>query len=261
MDASKRPPTSEEQPWYEDQFDYVSFTVWQGKENFNAWRKGDAFREAHGGTSISAFLGTMVFALCSHSDAEPPVPPPWPTSALHVESPMPPCPSPPSHDSCSPLLFFMLQLSRRIDQFLCFLRVFIWSASSCQRFGPRWLVEQEELRLLHASDLDHLNVVLTLHGADHSVVVLFACCQLPAFPHPSCRCWFPIHRRSTRSRVVNPTNSTRQINSAMLLESPPRPAFFDGLLVQSTTPASVPETVDGWRKVRSSTATFPLPSL
>jgi len=39
---------------------YVSFTIWQEKKHFNAWRKGEAFKEAHGGTSIKAFLGTMI---------------------------------------------------------------------------------------------------------------------------------------------------------------------------------------------------------
>jgi len=39
---------------------YVSLTVWETKSNFNAWRKGDAFKEAHGGTSVGAFLSTMV---------------------------------------------------------------------------------------------------------------------------------------------------------------------------------------------------------
>ena len=39
---------------------YVSFTVWQKKSQFSAWRKGDAFKEAHGGTSIGAFVSTMV---------------------------------------------------------------------------------------------------------------------------------------------------------------------------------------------------------
>jgi heme-degrading monooxygenase HmoA len=39
---------------------YVSFTIWQKKSDFSAWRKGDAFKEAHGGTSIGAFLSTMV---------------------------------------------------------------------------------------------------------------------------------------------------------------------------------------------------------
>ena len=39
---------------------YVSFTIWQNKSDFSAWRQGDAFKEAHGGTSIGAFLTTMV---------------------------------------------------------------------------------------------------------------------------------------------------------------------------------------------------------
>jgi heme-degrading monooxygenase HmoA len=42
------------------QENYVSFTIWQKKSDFSAWRKGDAFKEAHGGTSIGAFLTTMV---------------------------------------------------------------------------------------------------------------------------------------------------------------------------------------------------------
>ncbi|KAG7343692.1 monooxygenase [Nitzschia inconspicua] len=42
------------------QGNYVSFTIWQRKSDFSAWRKGDAFKEAHGGTSIGAFLSTMV---------------------------------------------------------------------------------------------------------------------------------------------------------------------------------------------------------
>ena len=45
----------------EDSFEnYVSFTIWQKKSHFNAWRNGEAFKEAHGGTSIGAFLSTMV---------------------------------------------------------------------------------------------------------------------------------------------------------------------------------------------------------
>lgn len=42
------------------QDNYVSFTVWEKKSHFSAWRKGDAFKEAHGGTSIGAFLSTML---------------------------------------------------------------------------------------------------------------------------------------------------------------------------------------------------------
>lgn len=39
---------------------YVSFTIWEKKSHFSAWRTGEAFKEAHGGTSIGAFVSTMV---------------------------------------------------------------------------------------------------------------------------------------------------------------------------------------------------------
>eukprot|EP00980_Cylindrotheca_fusiformis_P018882 scaffold6312_cov85-Cylindrotheca_fusiformis.AAC.2 len=39
---------------------YVSFTIWEKKSDFSAWRKGDAFKEAHGGTSIGDFLSKMI---------------------------------------------------------------------------------------------------------------------------------------------------------------------------------------------------------
>lgn len=42
------------------QENYVSFTIWNKKSDFSAWRSGDAFKEAHGGTSIAAFLSTMM---------------------------------------------------------------------------------------------------------------------------------------------------------------------------------------------------------
>jgi heme-degrading monooxygenase HmoA len=42
------------------QGNYVSFTIWNKKSDFSAWRSGEAFKEAHGGTSIGAFLSTMV---------------------------------------------------------------------------------------------------------------------------------------------------------------------------------------------------------
>ena len=42
---------------------YVSFTVWKNKGNFNTWRKGNAFKEAHGKTSIGSFLSTMMSSL------------------------------------------------------------------------------------------------------------------------------------------------------------------------------------------------------
>lgn len=39
---------------------YVSFTVWSDKKHFTSWRKGEAFKEAHGGTSIGAFVSTLL---------------------------------------------------------------------------------------------------------------------------------------------------------------------------------------------------------
>jgi len=42
---------------------YVSFTVWENENDFATWRKGDAFREAHGGTSVGAFVSTMIKSL------------------------------------------------------------------------------------------------------------------------------------------------------------------------------------------------------
>ena len=39
---------------------YVSFTIWEKKSHFSAWRTGEAFKEAHGGTSIGAFVSTLV---------------------------------------------------------------------------------------------------------------------------------------------------------------------------------------------------------
>lgn len=42
------------------QGNYVSFTIWNKKSDFGAWRTGEAFKEAHGGTSIGAFVKTMI---------------------------------------------------------------------------------------------------------------------------------------------------------------------------------------------------------
>ena len=39
---------------------YISFTIWNKKSHFSAWRSGEAFKEAHGGTSIAAFVSTML---------------------------------------------------------------------------------------------------------------------------------------------------------------------------------------------------------
>ena len=42
---------------------YVSYTVWENKDNFNTWRSGDAFKEAHGGGGLKGFIGLLTTAL------------------------------------------------------------------------------------------------------------------------------------------------------------------------------------------------------
>ena len=42
---------------------YVSFTIWQDKENFNSWRTGEAFKEAHGGGGITDFIKLLTTAI------------------------------------------------------------------------------------------------------------------------------------------------------------------------------------------------------
>lgn len=45
---------------------YISFTYWEDKSHFDAWRTGEAFKEAHGGGGITDFvklLGTALFIL------------------------------------------------------------------------------------------------------------------------------------------------------------------------------------------------------
>lgn len=58
----RRVPPSGEGPdhKYPDDYSYVSFTIWENKKNFNSWRKGPAFQEAHGGGDIFAFVGMII---------------------------------------------------------------------------------------------------------------------------------------------------------------------------------------------------------
>lgn len=39
---------------------YMSMTIWSDKSGFDKWRKGDAFKEAHGGGSIFGFLDMIL---------------------------------------------------------------------------------------------------------------------------------------------------------------------------------------------------------
>lgn len=47
----------------EDLGNYISLTVWQDKKNFDDWRTGDAFKEAHGGGGITDFVQLLSTAL------------------------------------------------------------------------------------------------------------------------------------------------------------------------------------------------------
>ncbi|EKX32594.1 hypothetical protein GUITHDRAFT_166669 [Guillardia theta CCMP2712] len=51
---------SDSKGYPEDFQDYMSMTVWENKENFDSWRKGYAFKEAHGGGSLGGFLSAMI---------------------------------------------------------------------------------------------------------------------------------------------------------------------------------------------------------
>lgn len=44
-----------------DKYNYLSFTIWENKENFNEWRTGEAFKEAHGTLSLRFRLLTDLF--------------------------------------------------------------------------------------------------------------------------------------------------------------------------------------------------------
>ena len=55
-----------------DDVNYVSATVWETKENFDAWKKGDAFKEAHGGGTIGG-IASMVMATMQNTKGKPKV--------------------------------------------------------------------------------------------------------------------------------------------------------------------------------------------
>lgn len=42
---------------------YISLTVWEDKPSFDAWRTGDAFKEAHGGGGIKDFIQLLTTAI------------------------------------------------------------------------------------------------------------------------------------------------------------------------------------------------------
>lgn len=46
-----------------DEYDYVSLTIWEDKTGFDAWRTGEAFKEAHGGGTIFGFAEMLISSL------------------------------------------------------------------------------------------------------------------------------------------------------------------------------------------------------
>ena len=55
----RRLPASEGRP-HADDINYISCTVWENFANFDAWKKGDAFKEAHGGGTFGGIAGMLV---------------------------------------------------------------------------------------------------------------------------------------------------------------------------------------------------------
>ena len=51
----------------DDDVNYVSCTVWEKFENFEAWRKGDAFKEAHGGGTVGGVASMLMATAMSAS--------------------------------------------------------------------------------------------------------------------------------------------------------------------------------------------------
>eukprot|EP01031_Cornospumella_fuschlensis_P029469 gene29469-35569_t len=56
-------PFSKPEGQQSDDNNYVSLTIWEDKESFDAWRTGEAFKEAHGGGGITDFIKLLSTAL------------------------------------------------------------------------------------------------------------------------------------------------------------------------------------------------------
>ena len=54
----------------QDDINYVSCTVWETFANFEAWKKGDAFKEAHGGGTIGG-VASMLLATAMNTKGKP----------------------------------------------------------------------------------------------------------------------------------------------------------------------------------------------
>ncbi|CAE7216173.1 unnamed protein product [Symbiodinium natans] len=60
---------------FPDDYSYVSFTIWETKKDFTFWRKGPAFKEAHGGGGILDFVGMVMSSFMTSKG--PPKPSFW----------------------------------------------------------------------------------------------------------------------------------------------------------------------------------------
>ena len=54
----------------EDDVNFISCTIWESKDNFDAWRTGDAFKEAHGGGTIGG-IASMLLATARNTKGKP----------------------------------------------------------------------------------------------------------------------------------------------------------------------------------------------
>lgn len=55
---------------YEDDVNYVSCTVWDDFGSFEAWKKGDAFKDAHGGGTVGG-VASMLLATARNTKGKP----------------------------------------------------------------------------------------------------------------------------------------------------------------------------------------------
>ena len=55
---------------YDDDINYISCTVWEEFGSFDAWKKGDAFKEAHGGGTIGG-IASMLMATAMNTKGKP----------------------------------------------------------------------------------------------------------------------------------------------------------------------------------------------
>ena len=54
----------------EDDINYISCTVWEEFKDFDAWKTGDAFKEAHGGGTVGG-IASMLLATARNTKGKP----------------------------------------------------------------------------------------------------------------------------------------------------------------------------------------------